>query len=81
MAHRRRTASSRPNCNAGSPTACRPSTGLLLLQASPLLQRATTAELVRLAGARAGRAAATGATLFKPGDGAAIYAVLTGQVT
>ena len=55
--------------------------GLLLLQASPLLQRATTAELVRLAAAARVVPLTAGGTLFKPGDVAAIHAVLTGQVT
>ena len=54
--------------------------GLLLLQASPLLQRATSAELVRLAGAARVVPLAPGAALFKAGDVAAIYAVLTGEV-
>ena len=54
--------------------------GLLLLQASPLLQRATSAELVRLAEAARVVPLTPGATLFKPGDVASIHAVLTGQV-
>jgi AAA family ATP:ADP antiporter len=55
--------------------------GLILLQSSPLLQRATSAELVRLAAVARVVPLAAGSTLFKPGDGAAIHAVLTGQVT
>jgi CRP-like cAMP-binding protein len=55
--------------------------GLILLQSSPLLQRATSAELVRLAAVARVVPLAAGATLFKAGDGAAIHAVLTGQVT
>ncbi|MEP7117020.1 MAG: Npt1/Npt2 family nucleotide transporter [Acidobacteriota bacterium] len=55
--------------------------GLLLLQASPLLQRATTAELVRLAAAARVVTLTAGQTLFKAGDVAAIHAVLTGAVT
>ncbi|MCC6990049.1 MAG: HEAT repeat domain-containing protein, partial [Acidobacteria bacterium] len=55
--------------------------GLLLLQASPRLQRATTAELVRLAAAARVVPLAAGSELFKPGDVAAIHAVLTGQVS
>ena len=55
--------------------------GLLLLQASPLLQRATTAELVRLAAAARVVPLVPGAALFKPGDVAAIHAVLSGQVS
>jgi CRP-like cAMP-binding protein len=54
--------------------------GLLLLQTSPLLQRATTAELVRLAGAARVVPLVAGTMLFKPGDVAAIHAVLTGRV-
>ncbi len=55
--------------------------GLLLLQASPLLQRATTAELVRLAAAARVVPLTSGSELFKTGDVAAIHAVLTGQVS
>ncbi len=55
--------------------------GLLLLQASPLLQRATTAELVRLAAAARVVPLTSGTVLFNPGDVAAIHAVLTGQVS
>ena len=55
--------------------------GLILLQSSPLLQRATSAELVRLAGVARVVPLAEGSVLFKPGDGAAIHAVLTGQIT
>jgi len=55
--------------------------GLLLLQASPLLHRATTAELVRLAAAARVVPLVPGAALFKPGDVAAIHAVLSGQVS
>jgi Cyclic nucleotide-binding domain len=55
--------------------------GLLLLQASPLLQRATTADLVRLAGIARIVPLAAGDTLFKAGDGAAIHAVVTGAIT
>jgi CRP-like cAMP-binding protein len=55
--------------------------GLILLQSSPLLQRATSSELVRLAAVARVVPLTAGATLFKAGDGAAIYAVLTGRVT
>jgi len=55
--------------------------GLLLLQASPLLHRATTSDLVRLAGIARIVPLAAGDTLFKAGDGAAIHAVVTGSVT
>ena len=55
--------------------------GLLLLQASPLLHRATTTDLVRLAGIARIVPLAAGDTLFKAGDGAAIHAVVTGSVT
>ena len=54
--------------------------GLLLLQASPLLHRATTAELVRLAGIARIVPLAAGETLFKTGDAAAIHAVIGGRV-
>jgi ATP/ADP translocase/CRP-like cAMP-binding protein/HEAT repeat protein len=55
--------------------------GLILLQSSPLLARATSAELVRLAAIARVVPLTAGSVLFKPGDGAAIHAVLTGQVT
>jgi hypothetical protein len=55
--------------------------GLILLQSSPLLQRATSSELVRLAAVARVVPLTAGTTLFKAGDGAAIYAVLTGRVT
>ncbi len=55
--------------------------GLLLLQASPLLQRATTADLVRLAGIARILPLTAGDTLFKAGDGAAIHAVVTGAIS
>ncbi len=55
--------------------------GLLLLQASPLLQRATTSDLVRLAGIARIVPLAAGDTLFKAGDSAAIHAVVTGSIT
>lgn len=55
--------------------------GLLLLQASPLLQRATTADLVRLAGIARIVPLAAGDILFKAGDGAAIHAVVTGAIS
>ena len=54
--------------------------GLLLLQSSPLLQRATTAGLVRLAAVARIVPLATGALLFKAGDSAAIHAVVTGAI-
>ena len=54
--------------------------GLILLQSSPLLGRATSAELVKLAAIARVTALAPGATIFKPGDEAAIYAMLTGTV-
>ena len=54
--------------------------GLMLLQSSPLLQRATSAELVRLAAIARVVPLAVDSTMFKPGDTAAIHAVLTGQV-
>ncbi len=54
--------------------------GLLLLQSSPLLQRATTADLVRLAGIARIAPLSAGETLFKAGDSAAIHAVVTGSV-
>ncbi len=54
--------------------------GLLLLQSSPLLQRATTAELVRLARVAKVVPLPAGGTLFKAGDGAAIHAIVTGQL-
>ncbi|MEZ5418285.1 MAG: Npt1/Npt2 family nucleotide transporter [Vicinamibacterales bacterium] len=57
-----------------------PLDGLLLLQSSPLLHRATTAELVRLAGAARIVPLAAGDTLFKAGDGAAIHAIVGGRV-
>ena len=55
--------------------------GLILLQSSPLLHRATSSELVRLAAVARVVPLTTGATLFKPGDSAAIHAILTGQLT
>ena len=55
--------------------------GLILLQSSPLLQRATSAELVRLAAIARVVPLTAGTVLFKPGDGAAIHAVLTGQIS
>ena len=54
--------------------------GLILLQSSPLLQRATSAELVRLAAIARVVPLAVDSTVFKPGDTAAIHAVLTGQL-
>jgi ATP:ADP antiporter, AAA family len=54
--------------------------GLILLQSSPLLQRATSAELVRLAAIARVVPLAVDTMMFKPGDTAAIHAVLTGQV-
>jgi CRP-like cAMP-binding protein len=54
--------------------------GLILLQASPLLQRATSAELVRLAAIARVVPLTPGTSLFKPGDHPAIHALLTGQV-
>jgi AAA family ATP:ADP antiporter len=54
--------------------------GLILLQSSPLLQRATSAELVRLAAVARVVPLEAGAVLFKPGDTPAIHAVLTGQL-
>ncbi|MGD9904715.1 MAG: Npt1/Npt2 family nucleotide transporter, partial [Vicinamibacterales bacterium] len=54
--------------------------GLLLLQSSPLLQRATSAELVRLAAIARVVPLTTGSVLFKPGDQAAIHAVVTGRI-
>ena len=56
------------------------STACILLQASPLLQRATSAELVRLAAIARVVPLAPGTSLFKPGDDAAIHALLTGRV-
>jgi CRP-like cAMP-binding protein len=53
---------------------------LLLLQASPLLQRATTTELVRLAGIARIVTLGPGDILFKAGDAAAIHAVVAGAV-
>ncbi len=55
--------------------------GLILLQSSPLLHRATSAELVRLAAVARVVPLTPGSALFKPGDGAAIHAVLTGRLT
>jgi CRP-like cAMP-binding protein len=55
--------------------------GLILLQSSPLLQRATSSELVRLAAVARVVPLTAGTTLFTAGDGAAIHAVLTGRVT
>jgi CRP-like cAMP-binding protein len=54
--------------------------GLLLLQASPLLVRATTAELVRLAAIARIVPLAAGEVVFKPGDRAAVQAVITGRL-
>ena len=54
--------------------------GLILLQSSPLLQRATSAELVRLAAIARVIPLEARASLFKAGDTAAIHAVLTGRV-
>lgn len=53
---------------------------LLLLQASPLLGRATTPELVRLAGIARVVPLTPGTALFKPGEAAAIYAVVAGRL-
>jgi ATP:ADP antiporter, AAA family len=53
---------------------------LLLLQASPLLQRATTTELLRLAGIARVTPLVAGDTIFEAGDGAAILAIITGTV-
>ncbi|MGE3470974.1 MAG: Npt1/Npt2 family nucleotide transporter [Vicinamibacterales bacterium] len=54
--------------------------GLLLLQASPLLQRATTTELVHLAGIARVAPLAAGASVFKAGDDTGILAVVAGAV-
>jgi CRP-like cAMP-binding protein len=54
--------------------------GLILLQSSPLLHRATSSELVRLAAVARVVPLAASAALFKPGDSAAIHAILTGQL-
>jgi CRP-like cAMP-binding protein len=54
--------------------------GLLLLQASPLLRRATTSELVRLAGIARVVPLAPGDLVFKAGDSAAIHAMVAGKV-
>ena len=55
------------NCSAASPTALQALDGLMLLQSSPLLQRATSAELVRLAAVARVVPLAAGDTLFKAG--------------
>jgi ATP/ADP translocase/HEAT repeat protein/CRP-like cAMP-binding protein len=54
--------------------------GLILLQSSPLLGRATSAELVKLSAIARVTPLTPGETLFKPGDEAAILAILTGTV-
>jgi CRP-like cAMP-binding protein len=54
--------------------------GLLLLQASPLLRRATTSELVRLAGIARVVSLTPGDSLFKAGDSAPIHAIVAGKV-
>ncbi len=54
--------------------------GLLILQASPMLQRASSAELVRVAGISRVVTLTPGETLFTPGGPAAIIAVLAGKV-
>lgn len=53
---------------------------LLLLQASPLLSRATTPALVRLAGIARVVPFAPGDVLVTPGEPAAIYAVVAGRL-
>lgn len=53
---------------------------LLLLEASPLLARATTPELVRLAGIARVVSLTPGDVLFKAGEPAAIYAVVAGRL-
>jgi CRP-like cAMP-binding protein len=53
---------------------------LLLFQSSPLLARATATELLRLAGIARGEPLKAGATLFEPGNAAAIHIVLQGAV-
>lgn len=54
--------------------------GLLILQASPMLQRASAAELVRLSRVARVVPLNAGDTLFTPGAPAAIVAVLAGRV-